>query len=482
MKFLVVDAGTSSVRASVIDSSTQVLSEHVRAQLPSSPSDGLVEFDAAAMASGALAVATDALDVAGPVEAMAVVNQRGSTVVWNSNTGEPVAPGLGWQDIRTVGRCLELKADGIDLAPNQTATKIEAILAGVESGATDQFVAGTVDSWLVWNLTDGQRHVTDMTNAAVTGLVDDTGLRWDDQRLAALGIPRELMAELVDTTGGVGPAAALPGAPLIAGIAGDQQASLVGQGCVRPGDTKITFGTGGMLDVVVGSQRPSQGLTEHGGYPIITWRQGGVDTWGMEAIMLAAGTNVEWLRDGLGILDDVSDSAAVAAQCDDTGDVVYVPALLGLGTPQWDFGARGTFVGLTRGTGVPEIVRAVLEGVAQRGADLVDAVTADSGLTVETLRIDGGMAENDVFVQAVADATERPVEVAPVREATSLGGAFLAGIASGAWAGFDDLADTWSPRARFEPKAEPHRDRWRNAVGRAGGWHPALSELDLRPR
>lgn len=470
------------MRASVIDSSAQVVSEHARPQIPSSPADGLVEFDATAMAEAALAVATDALHVAGPVEAMAVVNQRGSAVVWNADTGVPVAPGLGWQDLRTVGRCLELKADGLDLTPNQTATKIEALLAGVGTESEGRLLAGTVDTWLVWSLTGGERHVTDTTNAAVTGLVDDSGSRWDERRLATLGIPRSVMADLVDTTGVVGSASALPGAPPIAGIAGDQQASLVGQGCVEPGDAKITFGTGGMLDVVVGPERPSRGVTTHGGYPIVAWRQHGIDTWGLEAIMLAAGTNVEWLRDGLGLLAGVADSAAVAGQCDHTGDVFYVPALLGLGTPHWDFGARGTFVGLTRGTGVPEIVRAVLEGVAHRGADLVDAATTDSGLTIETLRIDGGMAENDVFAQAVADATERPVEVAPVREATSLGGAFLAGVAVGAWGGFGDLAATWSPRARFEPRSEPRRDRWHEAVERAVGWHPELSELDLRPR
>jgi len=486
MRFLVLDAGTSSVRASLIDGPTdrgtaEVVTEHARPQLPSSPADGLVEFDAAAMAAAALDAAGEALDTGGPVEAMAVVNQRGSAVVWDSRTGHPVAPGLGWQDLRTVGRCLELKAEGIDLAPNQTATKIEALLAGTGTADTDPLLAGTVDTWLVWNLTRGEHHVTDATNAAVTGLLADSGSAWDESRLATFGIPGHLMAEVVDTTGVVGHAAALPGAPPIAGIAGDQQASLVGQGCVAPGDAKITFGTGAMLDVVVGAERPSQGVTASGGYPIVAWRKDGVDMWGLEAIMLAAGTNVEWLRDGLGLLADVADSATVAAECDDTGDVFYVPALLGLGTPYWDFGARGTFVGLTRGTGKPEVVRAVLEGVAHRAADLVDAAT-DSGLAIDALRIDGGMAENDVFGQAVADATERPVEVAPVREATSLGGAFLAGLASGAWTDIGELAATWSPRARFEARGASHRDRWKEAVGRAGGWHPALSELDLRPR
>ncbi len=482
MKFLVVDAGTSSLRAGVIDSTLRTLSEHVRPQLPTSPADGLVEFDAVAMARAAVDAASEALDEVGPVDAMAIVNQRGSTVVWESATGRPVAPGLGWQDLRTVGRCLELGAEGLHLAPNQTATKIEALLLAAGDHDPGTLLAGTVDTWLVWNLTRGATHVTDATNAAVTGLVADDGKSWDSRRMERLGIPDTMLGRIVDTAGVVGSATALPGAPPIAGIAGDQQASLIGQGCVRRGDAKITFGTGGMLDVVVGAERPSEGVTENGGYPIVAWRDAGEDTWGLEAIMLAAGTNVEWLRDGLGIIDSVADSSDVASACEDTGDVWFVPALLGLGTPEWDFGARGTFVGLTRGTGTPEMVRAVLEGVAHRGADLVDAATADTDLAIDVLRIDGGMAENAVFAQALADATERPVEVAPVREATSLGGAFVAGIASGTWSGFPALADTWAPRARYEPTRVPERERWREAVARAGGWHPALSALDLRPR
>ncbi|HEX6418469.1 MAG TPA: FGGY-family carbohydrate kinase, partial [Acidimicrobiales bacterium] len=273
-------------------------------------------------------------------------------------------------------------------------------------------------------------------------------------------------------------ASALAGAPPIAALAGDQQASLVGQGCVRPGLAKVTFGTGGMLDVCVGPDRPAfarQG--GHGTFPIVAWRRHGATTWGVEAIMLAAGANVEWLRDDLGIIDTVERSHEVAAACETTDGVVYVPALLGLGTPRWDYGARGTLLGITRGTGRPQLVRAVLEGVAQRAADLVEATEADTGLAIPRLRVDGGMSDNPTFVQAVADATQRPVEVSPEREATTLGAGFLAGLAAGTWSGWDELAATWRPRAVVEPARELDRDRWREAVERSAGWEPDLSAI-----
>jgi glycerol kinase len=289
-----------------------------------------------------------------------------------------------------------------------------------------------------------------------------------------------MMPTIVDTSGIIGPATALPGAPPIVALVGDQQASLLGQACVRPGPAKITFGTGGMLDMVLGPERPKFETRGEGGtFPIITWRLDGIDTWGLEAIMLAAGTNVEWLRDDLGILTSSDESHDVAQQCADSGGVVFVPALLGLGTPQWDFGARGTVLGLTRGTGRPELVRAVLEGVAQRGADLVEAAATDGAPAIEVLRIDGGMSRNPTFVQALADATQKPVEVSPVKEATTLGAGFLAGLAVGTWPDLDALDGTWKPSARYEPKAVLDRDRWRDALERAGHWIPELSTVDF---
>jgi glycerol kinase len=321
-------------------------------------------------------------------------------------------------------------------------------------------------------------HATDATNAGVTGLMRGDSSDWDDRILDALRIPRATLPEVVDTTGVLGTATALSGSPPIAALVGDQQSSLVGQGCVHAGLAKITFGTGGMLDLHLGDTRPRFERQGEGGcFPIVASRRDGKLAWGVEAVMLSAGTNVEWLRDDLGIIATAAESHDVASRCEHTDGVVYVPALLGLGTPYWDYGARGTLLGLTRGSERPQVVRAVLEGVAQRGADLVEAAEQDTGLTIPALRVDGGMSDNATFLQALADATQRPVEVSPVREATTMGAAFLAGMAVGTWGGWDDVAATWAPRAVVEPGAPLDRDRWRRACERAGGWIPELSGI-----
>jgi glycerol kinase len=295
-----------------------------------------------------------------------------------------------------------------------------------------------------------------------------------------------MLPRIVDSSGAVGAATALSGAPPICGIAGDQQASLVGQGCTQPGLAKATFGTGGMLDQCTGlGDAPGTTARGHAGtFRIVAYRVDGKTTWGTEAVMLSAGSCVEWLRDDLGILTSAEESSAVAAQSADAGDVWFVPALLGLGTPVWDFGARGTLVGLTRGTGRPEIVRAVLEGVAQRGADLVEASEADSGFAIGSLRIDGGMSDNDVFVAALADAIGRPVEISPVREATTLGAGLLAGLAIGTYRSTDELADTFSARRTVDPgghdASRAHaRGRWLEARAKAESTIPELSGISF---
>jgi glycerol kinase len=480
MSILVVDVGTSGVRAAVVRPDAGVDAEHRREVLPESPAPGLVEFDPELLAEAALDVARRALADGGPVLGVGIANQRASVVVWERGTGRPVGTGLGWQDLRTVGDCLVLQAEGVRLAPNQSATKIANLLDTFDAARNRDLCAGTVDSWIVWNLTGGAAHVTDLTNAAVTGLLRADASGWDDRILDALRIPAACLPELVDSSGPVAPATALPGSPPICGLAGDQQASLIGQGCVRPGPAKITFGTGGMLDLVTGPTRPvAAARSEAGTFPIITWRVGDETMWGIEAIMLSAGTNVEWLRDDLGVISTVAESHDVAQGCEDTEGVVYVPALLGLGTPHWDYGARGTLLGITRGTGRSHLVRAVLEGVAHRGADLVAAAETDSGQSIEALRVDGGMSDNPTFVQALADASGRRVEVSPVTEATTLGAAFLAGLSIGTWRGWDDVAGTWKPRTAVEPGNPVDRERWARAVARAGEWFPELSGLDF---
>jgi glycerol kinase len=471
---LVVDVGTSGVRAAIVRPDA---------------TPGVVEFDAARMADAVLEVARASLEGGGPVAAVGIANQRASSIVWERATGTPVAPGIGWQDLRTVGTCLVLQAEGIRLAPNASATKVMAILDEVDPERSraeqGELCFGTVDSWVAWTLSGGALHVTDATNAAVTALVDAT-IGWDEPLLQKLRIPLPMMPTVVDSSGALGSAAALPGAPPICGIAGDQQASLVGQGCTLPGLAKATFGTGGMLDQCVGPAAAPAGMSRGGAgtFPIVAFRVGGRATWGTEAVMLSAGTCVEWLRDDLGIIATSKESEAVAAQCSTSGDVWFVPALLGLGTPVWDFGARGTLVGLTRGSGRPEIVRAVLEGVAHRGADLVEASESDSGFPIASLRTDGGMSDNDVFVQALADAIGRPVEISPVHEATTLGAGLLAGLAIGTYATTSELAETFTPRRTVEPQCSEAdrvaaRDRWLAARHKAEGTIPELSGISF---
>jgi len=482
---LVVDVGTSGLRAVIVDDSGSVRHSEYRPNPPSTPAPGLVEFDAGVMASAALEVASIALERCGPVSGVGITNQRASTIVWDRKTGDPVGPGIGWQDLRTVGTCLELQADGIRLAPNESATKAAFLFDQSDPERDRDLCFGTVDSWLAWNLSGGSLHVTDGTNAGVTGLLLGDGSGWDDKVLETLRIRRSALPEIVNSSGVIGVASALPGSPPICGIVGDQQGSLVGQGCTLPGLAKATFGTGGMLDCCVGGRRAFAGHRgEQGTFPIVAWKRSDRIVWGVEAVMLSAGTCVEWLVQDMGIIATADQSEEIAGACETSGDVWFVPAFLGLGTPHWDFGARGTFVGISRGTGKPEFVRAVLEGIAHRGGDLVDAAEADTGLRFATLRVDGGMSSNNLFIQALADAIGRPVEVSRERDATSLGAAYLAGIALGTWVDEDEVAEQWRPGRIVEPslpdsQRAKRRERWASAVERSLATVPELSSLEF---
>lgn len=475
MAILVVDVGTSSVRGSIVhpDGSVATIARHPSP--PSLPAPGLVELDGVALGEAVLDVAHRALAAGGPVDAVGVTAQRASALAWDATTGRPLGPGIGWQDLRTAGTCLELQGEGIRLSPSESATKFAWLLNTHDPDRSANVRLGTVDSWVVWTLTGGAAHVTDPTNAAVTGLFDPATGGWRGDLADRLAIPTAALAGIVDSSGRAAEASALPGSPPICGIAGDQQASLVGQGATRAGLAKATFGTGAMLDVCTGELRPSG---DQGCFPIVAWSRDGRLTWGMEAVALTAGSAVDWLVEDMGILGRADQSQAVAEGCQDSGGVLVVPAFLGLATPTWDFGARATIVGMTRGTGRAEIVRAVLEGVAHQGADLLAAAEADAGVTVAALRVDGGMTANEVFVQALADRCERPVEVSAELEATTLGAGYLAGLAIGTWGSEDDVAAAWRPRVRVEPSGrDPERDRWHRAVEAAKGWYPELSEL-----
>ena len=476
-----IDVGTSSVRAAVVHPDATVTHVHRRPLPPHVPMPGLVEFDPAAMAAAAIDVACETLAEAGAVEALGITAQRASAIAWDARTGVPLGPGLGWQDLRTVGTCLELQGEGLRFSPAESATKFAWLLQQTDPDTRATAKLGTVDTWLAWQLSGGDLHITDASNAALTGLYRLDGRGWDQEAIDRLHLPLTALPTVVDSSGPLGDATVLPGSPPLTALVGDQQASLMGQGCTRPGLAKATFGTGAMLDVCMGETRPGFDTRGEGGcFPVIAWQIHGRLIWGVEAIMLAAGTAVDWLVEDLGLLATAADSEAVAAGCEDTGGVVAVPALLGYGTPQWDFGARGALFGLTRGTGRPEIVRAVLEGIAHSGADLLEAAERDAALDVGHLRIDGGMSANRVFVQALADACGRAIEVSPELEATTLGAGLLAGLAVGTWSDLDDVARTWSPRTVVEPSGRPaDRERWRRATERAARWYPELSALSF---
>lgn len=482
---LVVDVGTSSVRSGIVDTTSTLSNVHQRSVLPSSPNPGEVELDALTIKEAVLETATRALAASGPVDGVGIANQRASTVIWDAATGLPLGPALGWQDLRTVINCLLLQAEGFRFAPNVSATKLQWLLDTYDpdrrqaEAGTLRF--GTIDTWVAWILSDGALHVTDATNAAITGLTHGLDLEWNRSALMTLRVPESMMPSIVDSSGAIGPATALPGAPPICGIAGDQQASLIGQGCTAPGQAKITFGTGGMLDMVLGPEAPpSAERGPAGTFPIVTLQRGGTPTWGLEAIMLSAGTCVEWLRDDLGLIDSAAASGPLAAGCETSDGLTFVPALLGLGTPTWDFGARGLLLGITRGTGRAHIARAVLEGVAQRGLDLVEAAEADAARTLDVIRVDGGMTSNDVFLPALANALGRPIEVSPVVEATTVGAGYLAGLAVGLWDDETHIGASWAPKLIVEPTASDEvrasdRARFLEARSRSEQTIPELS-------
>ncbi len=484
MSVLVVDVGTTGLRAAVVRDDASVAGFTYEALPPSSPFAGLVEFDGAAMRDAVLRVAHAALAAAGPVRAVGITAQRASTIMWDARTGIPLGPGLGWQDLRTVGDCIRLRGEkGLVFAPNQTATKLTWLTANVEAARSPHARAGTVDAWVAAVLSNFTVHATDSSNAAVTGLADHHSLtkhEWSAGVLDTLGIDPTLLPRIVPTMSVIGEARALPGAPPIMAMVGDQQASLVGQGGIVAGAAKATFGTGGMLDMYAGIDLPEHlKRTTNGTFPIVVFSQGTTLHWGSEAIMLTAGSNVEWLVTDMGMIPDAPSSDALAASVASSEGVVYVPALIGLGTPHWDYGARGTLLGLTRGTTKAHVVRAVLEGIAHRGADLLAASETDTGLRVERLRVDGGMSRNGVFVQALADAIGRPVEVCRDTEATTLGAAFLAGVTAGVWKSLADTTTLVRPLRTVEPMATAPRAQWHEAVRRARGWIPELSALDF---
>jgi glycerol kinase len=467
------------VRTSLVDEAGQVLSTHQRPLTVRSPIPGEVELDAMEIARLSLELAARTLDEGGPCDAVGITNQRATTIVFDNATGEPVGPALSWQDLRTVVDCLVLQASGLRLAPNQSATKIKWL---VEQCGRDQSTLrfATIETWIARHLSQGSTFSTDRSNAGITGLVDRTVTKWDESVLSQLQLEDLVLPTITDTMGSLGVASALEGSPPITAMIGDQPASLFGQSCVTRG-AKITFGTGAMLDVIHGNEAPAAlNRFDSGCYPTVVRSHDGSSTWGVEGIILSAGSCVEWLQD-LGLVSSARESDELASSLSSSDGVSFVPAFSGLGTPQWDFGARGAVFGLTRGSSSAHLVRAVLEGVAQRGADLLDAAHEEIGERLGEIRVDGGMSANRFFVQRLADFSGHDVAVSSEREATTRGAGLMALVAAGHLS-LDDVEGLWSPSyvatpSLSEDERASTRDTWRAVVRRAQRTIPELSTV-----
>ena len=493
MKYvLALDQGTTSSRAILFDARGRAVVSAQRELTQHFPQPGWVEHDPDEIWRTQLACGREALAGAGiapgDVVAIGITNQRETTLLWDRTSGRPLAPAIVWQDRRTAGYCAELKAaghealfrsrTGLVLDPYFSGTKLAWLLAAIpgarQRAERGELAFGTVDSWLVWQLTGGRRHVTDSSNASRSLLFDIRRGVWDDELLGLLDIPRALLPEVVP---GSGPVATcdrdLFGAEIaITGIAGDQQAATFGQACFAPGMAKNTYGTGCFLLMHTGGVSPR---SRHGLLTTVAARCAGSLSYALEGSAFVGGAAVQWLRDGLGIIASSAEVEALAASVPDAGDVVFVPAFAGLGAPHWDADARGLLVGLTRGTTRGHIARATLEAIAFQVADLADAVAGDAGAPLAELRVDGGAAADDLLLQIQADLLQRPVVRPKVIETTALGAAYFAGVATGFWPDFATVAAHWQIDRRFEPRISPaeasrRRQRWNDAVTRACGW------------
>jgi glycerol kinase len=489
---LALDQGTTSSRAVVFDHAGRILSVAQQEFRQIFPQSGWVEHDPEEIWTTQLAVAREALErvalSAVDVAAIGITNQRETTVVWDRATGEPIHNAIVWQDRRTAGFCDTLKAAGHGPAiQEKTGLVIDAYFSGSKlrwlldnvPGARaraerGELAFGTIDTWLIWKLSAGAWHVTDPSNASRTMLYNIRTGAWDEELLAWLGVPPAVLpevrasAELLGKTAVGVFDACIP----VAGIAGDQQAALFGQQCFERGLAKNTYGTGCFMLMNVGRQPV---VSRHNLLTTVAWRIGNNTDFALEGSVFIGGAVVQWLRDGLGIIQSSGDVEAMAAAVPDSGGVYLVPAFAGLGAPYWDQYARGLIAGITRGTTRAHIARAALEGIAFQVADVLDVMKADSGVSLDELRVDGGAAANNLLMQFQADILGVPVARPKVIETTALGAAFLAGLAVGFWGSTDDLTHAWEIDRRFEPRmsadeAATRRRRWAKALQRARDW------------
>jgi glycerol kinase len=489
---LSLDQGTTSSRAIVFDHEGAIHSLAQKEFRQIYPKAGWVEHNPKEIWSSQSSVAVEAVTKAGlsarDIAAIGITNQRETTIVWDRETGEPVYNAIVWQDRRTAPITDKLRAEGLEprfrektgliLDPYFSGTKIQWILNHVEGARArahaGKLAFGTVDSWLVYKFTEGKRHITDASNASRTLLFNIHTGDWDDELLTLLDIPRSMLpqvcssSEVYDEVGGSTFMAGVP----IAGIAGDQHAALFGQACFKAGMAKNTYGTGCFL------------LSHTGETPItsknnllttIAWKLGDKLEYALEGSVFIGGAVVQWLRDGLSLIHSAPESEALARQVDDNGGVFLVPAFSGLGAPHWDPYARGTIVGITRGTTQAHFARAALESIAFQSSDVLEAMNADSGISLKELRVDGGACRNDLLMQFQADLLNVPVVRPKVIETTALGAAYLAGLAVGYWKDKKDIAHHWAIDKTFEPKASRemmatlHKD-WTRALKRAMNW------------
>jgi glycerol kinase len=489
MPVLAIDSGTTGVTALVVGEDGQVFSRGYREFAQLFPRPGWVEHEPDDIWTATVAACREALAAtdAAPT-CVGITDQRETAVVWDRRTLHSPRPAIVWQDRRTTGVCDRLREAGVEprvaeltglrLDPYFTGTKF-AWLAEQEprlwSRVRDGGLAlGTVDSYVIARLTGGAAHVTDPSNASRTLLFDLEKDGWSDELCELFDVPRAALPDVVPSSGVVGttdPDAFLGLRLPIAGIAGDQQAALFGQACYAPGDTKCTYGTGSF---VLANTGPDVVRSDAGLLTTVAWDLGDGLVYALEGSIFVTGAAVQWLRDGLGLIDSAAEIEGLARTVPDAGDVVFVPALTGLGAPHWDPHARGAVLGITRGTTRAHLARATLEAIAFQVRDVVDVMVSEAGLAVPELSADGGASANDLLMQLQADQLGVPVRRPVVAETTALGAAFLAGLGTGVWGSLDELAATWSLDRRFEPE-EGHRDdgrydRWRDAVHRAGAW------------
>ncbi len=485
---IAIDAGTTGVRSRAVFTGDDPTVAAYREFTQHYPQPGWVEHDADEIWAAVVETLNEVVEAVGQdrIGAIGITNQRETVVAWSRSSGAPHGTAIVWQDRRTANLCDQLEADGhLDMVRERTGLVLDPYFSGTKFGwllanrdipVDDDLALGTIDAWLIWNLTGGEVFATDVTNASRTMLCDIRSRTWDSDLCDLLDVPIDALPQIVPSSGRIGVTSEKCGVPAgipISGVAGDQQAALFGQACVEPGMAKNTYGTGSFVLLNVGEQCPPP--TE-GMLTTVAWTLAdGTTHYALEGAIFVTGAAIQWLRDGINIIDDAAETGPLAESVADTGGVYVVPAFAGLGSPYWDPYARGTIVGITRGTGRAELTRATVESMAYQVRDVIDAMVEASGTSIVDLRVDGGASVMNLLCQLQADqlgvTVQRPVD----QETTALGAAFLAGLAEGVWESTDDIAAAWTLDAQFEPApdrtaADALHAQWLRAVERSRSW------------